>query len=193
MDEETEEEAKDEGEGYPEKEEATRTYFSARFYAILLLLWVAWATVLLVIFSPSIKDAIKESGVEELLESRVESTASAAQREVSASLMTEEGFKKFEFLTSRRGSDIYHDTVEALISDRLDEQSKDGAFSLVSPKTKLLGLTVSEGMCYVDLSPDFLLSKSYGEYTAEDEIRESLLLYEPIEEVKILINGLSLN
>ena len=92
-------------------------------------------------------------------------------------------------MTDKRGSTYLHDTIEALIHDYPVEALKDGCISLVSSETKLIGLTVSRGICYVNLSKEFLKSSTYNENNAYEQVEKTLLLDENIEKVVILIEG----
>ena len=76
-----------------------------------------------------------------------------------------------------------------MINDYPEVALKNGCISLVSSKTKLIGLSVSRGICYVDLSKEFLSSPSYKNYNAYDQIKETLLLDDKIEKVVILVEG----
>ncbi len=156
----------------------------------IFIAWVIWTILLSFYFLPKVKEAIQESGVIALIEdmnSRENSTVST--RTVNAGYITGDGIKIFTLNTERRGSDKYHDTVEALINDYPYDALKEGAISLINPKTKLIGLTAGDGICYVDLSKEFLDSRQYGEYTAADQLKETLLSYEEISKVVILIEG----
>ena len=89
----------------------------------------------------------------------------------------------------RHGSDIYHDTVEALINEYAYDAYALGAVNLVNPQTELIGLTCSNGICYVDLSSEILDSPALTDYTAFDQIEDTLMLFDDIEEVEFLIDG----
>jgi len=156
----------------------------------IFIAWIIWTLLLSIYFLPKVKQAVEDSGVITLIEdmkSREESPAS--HRDVNVGYITYEGVRIFNHATERRGSDKYHDTIEALINDYPYEALKEGAVSLINPKTKLIGLTAGNGICYVDLSKAFLDSRQFREYTAVDQIKETLLSYEEISKVVILIEG----
>ena len=61
--------------------------------------------------------------------------------------------------------------------------------NLVDRDTKLIGLTCSRGICYVDLSRDILDSPALGEYTAFDQIADTLMLDDDVDKVVFLVEG----
>jgi len=148
----------------------------------LLLLWILWTAALSIYFLPKIKNAILESGVIELIEERSdEGEVHNNQRKIQAAYLNSDDFKVYELTTTRRGSDIYHDTIEALISDYPYDALKDGFISLIPSDTELLGLTAYQGVCYVDLSDEILKSSTYKGHTAYEQIEKTLLSYEEID------------
>lgn len=151
--------------------------------------WLIWSAALSVFFIPKVITAVNESGVLALIEAELDDRSSAIEtRDISAYFVTLEGKKEFFFKTERRGGTKYHDIVEALIEGAPTEALEEGAISLISPETELIGLSYGNGICYVDLSSEFLESPSLGSYTAADELRDSLR-QDGIEKVVIMIEG----
>ena len=172
----------------PEKEEK-----SSHVMLILLIAWLVWTLLLSIYFVPKVISAVKDSGVLELIiENKKNKAESNNLRTVTASFITLEGEKSYTYKTNKRGGSKYHDIVESLISGAPEEALKEGAVSLVNPKTKLIGLSYGDGICYVNLSPAFLSSSKLGGISAETQVRNSLL-QDDIEKVVFLIDGVSQN
>lgn len=169
----------------PEKEDEGKSHIML----FIFVGWLIWSAALSIFFIPRVVTAVNESGVLTLIEEQLEDRSTAIEtRDVSAYFITLEGRKEYSFRTERRGGTKYHDIVEALIAGAPDEALADGAISLVAPETKLIGLSYGNGICYVDLSSEFLDSTTLGTYTAADEVRDSLL-QDDIEKVVFLIEG----
>lgn len=170
----------------PEKEEEGKSHIML----IILAAWVIWTAALSIYFVPKVITAVEDSGVIELIQAQNTSESiSDSMRSVSAYFVTLEGAREYSFSTVRRGGSKYHDIVEALIAGAPEEALRDGAVSLISPDTRLIGLSYGNGILYVDLSSEFLESPSLDEnYTAADELRDSLL-QDDIEKVVILVEG----
>lgn len=155
---------------------------------IVIITFLLWCTLLSYFFFPKVKAAINDSGVVPLI-MNMQEEQSTPQRGIKAIYYSQDGAKVFSFVTQKRGSTYLHDTIEALINDYPEVALKNGCISLVSSKTKLIGLSVSRGICYVDLSKEFLSSPIYKNYNAYDQIKETLLLDDKIEKVVILVEG----
>lgn len=170
----------------PEREEDGKSHLML----ILFIAWIIWTAALSVYFIPKVITAVEESGVIELIQEQRSSAADTdSLRSVSAVFATLDGPREYSFSTARKGGSKYHDIVEALIAGAPEEALQDGAVSLVSPETRLIGLSYGNGILYVDLSREFLESTSLdGGYTAADQLRESLL-QDDIEKIVIMIEG----
>ena len=157
---------------------------------IVLLTFIIWIALLAVIFTPKIKNAIYESGALELL-AEIETEEVEESRKVMITLVNEEGTKDFYIYTPYYGGGVYHDTIEALLDFELEV---DGNYvSLIDKRTKLIGLTVSDGIAYVEFTKAFLKSKKLGPYSAMDQVKSTLFLFEEIEKIVILIDGVPLD
>ena len=152
----------------------------------LLLSYIVWILLLAAIFTPQIIKSIKGSGIQELLAESKE-VKMEEQQKVQVVLYNSEGEKEFYIYTPNYGGTIYHDTIEALIDFDL---TLDGNYdSILHEKTKLIGLTVKEGIAYVDFNKYFLKSKNIGPYSAMDQVVSTLMLFTAIEKVVILVEG----
>ncbi len=157
---------------------------------LIAILWILWTAGISYLLFPRLQKAWRESGVAELMEKnyRRERTE-VLDRTVSVSLLRQNDDRLYTIVTKRRGGDVYHDTMEALLHDYIPSAYREGAISIIDPRTKLIGITVRDGICYVDLSSEFLQSPTYGERSAADLIEKTLLNFEKIEKVVILVEG----
>ena len=155
---------------------------------IVIFLLLIWCVSLSIIFFPRVKNAVIDSGVLQLI-ANMEDEEITPQRGIKAIYFSQDGIETFSFVTDKRGSTYLHDTIEALIHDYPEPALKQGCISLVSSDTKLIGLTVSRGICYVNLSKDFLKSTTYNGHDAYEQVEKTLLLDENIEKVVILVEG----
>ena len=155
---------------------------------IVIFLLLIWCVSLSIIFFPRVKNAVIDSGVLQLI-ANMEDEEITPQRGIKAIYFSQDGIETFSFVTDKRGSTYIHDTIEALIHDYAEPALKQGCISLVSSDTKLIGLTVSRGICYVNLSKDFLKSPTYNGHDAYEQVEKTLLLDENIEKVVILVEG----
>lgn len=93
----------------------------------------------------------------------------------------------FSYLATRYGSSQYHDTFEALLAGPPLEALKRGAVSYIEPKTRLRGLTLSNGILYIDFT------RPYGESKYLDranlQVRTTALEFSTVKDVVILIEG----
>ena len=83
-------------------------------------------------------------------------------------------------------TDEDHLRLEALLDGPGNENLENGLISYISPKTRLIGLTIRDGIAYVQLSKDFLSSKDID--NAKKQIEETLSLAHPELRVGIIID-----
>lgn len=159
---------------------------------IVIFVLLIWSITLFLIFYPKVKSAVVDSGVLQLI-ANMKNEEIVPQRGIKAIYFSQDGPTSFSFVTDKRGSTYLHDTIEALIHDYPEEALKKGFISLVASDTKLIGLTVSRGICYINLSKEFLKSSTYKGYNAYEQVEKTLLLDENIEKVVILVEGKVLN
>lgn len=169
----------------PDREEKERR---ARAYAFLklvlvIIIFIFWTILMTVLFYPRLQSAYKDSGLEPLFEKSASSSYSSSTS-VTIFIATENGLEERTIETRRRGGDIYHDTIEALLSDKVD-----GKLDLIHPSVKLIGLSTERGICYVDFSRKFLDSKTQNGITASLLVERTLCAFPAIEKVVILVEG----
>lgn len=172
-----------------EEEEGSGTR-SLVIYSVIFIIWILWSFFCFLFFKDRIAAAVEESGVIPLIQEMNEEELILETRNVELIYPFYDGSTVMTNLRAERhGSDIYHDTVEALINEYAYDAYALGAVNLVNPKTDLIGLTCSNGICYADLSREILDSPSLADYTAFDQIEDTLMLFDDIEKVEFLIDG----
>ena len=87
----------------------------------------------------------------------------------------------------RLGGSPYHDTFEALMAGPTLEILKKGAVSYIHPKTKLIGLSVSNRILYVDVSKDYILSKDQDK--AYEQLKATAVRHTQIKDLVLLVEG----
>lgn len=158
----------------------------------VVIAWLVWCAVCFLIFRDRVFTAVEESGVPVLLaEMRAaEESAAAVSRTLSLSHVRADGtLGNYMTEVARFGSDSKHDAIEGLLSGRSEEALADGAVNLVPPDTELIGLTASQGICYVDLSSEALGGTSWKGVDGFDQMRQTLMAFDDVEEVVFLIDG----
>lgn len=156
----------------------------------VLIIWILWSFFCFLFFREKIITAIVDSGVIALIQEMNDEEEPLSTRNVELIYPFYDGSTVMVRLRAERhGSDIYHDTVEALINEYAYEAYALGAVNLVSSECSLIGLTACEGICYVDLSREILDSPSLEGYTAFNQIEDTLMLFDDIEKVEFLIEG----
>lgn len=166
---------------------------SIMVWLIVLALWIVWTAGCILLFRTRVVSAIEESGVIPLIENMKTSDQILSERTVVLSYPRPDGTSQtVEAQVPRLGGDIYHDTVEALFTYYPYEAFSEGAVNLVQ-EGRLIGLTCEKGICYVDFTQDILGNPCLGEYTALNQVEDTLLGYDEIEKVVFLIEGESLD
>lgn len=127
---------------------------------VILLFLILYTAIIGIVSLPTVKRAFDESGVLQLIRSRKEETrANPANRMVEvvfAPLGT--SFAAYRVEQPRMGSSASHDTFEALLAGVPLLALEDGAITYIDSGTKLLGLTRSSNIIYLNLSKEFLAS-----------------------------------
>ena len=170
-----------------------RDHHLLRQMLLIAILWIIWAAGISALLFPRLEKAWRESGVPELMaKTRQAEKSVPVTRTVSIALLSQDADKLYTVQTKRRGGDVYHDTIEALLHDYSYEAYSEGSIPLIHPATKLIGLTVKDGICYVNFSKEFLDSRTFEGRTARDLVEKTLLAFERIEKVVILVEGIEI-
>jgi hypothetical protein len=155
----------------------------------LLAAWIVWflfSIILAAITGPSIRSAVLESGVLELIEQRAPLGQDSSIRIVEACFYSSDGsYALFSQKQRTMGGTIYHDCIESLLSGPDYNALSQGAATYISPETSLIGLTLSKGILYIDLSKDFLASSDLGK--AVKQITVTATDFAKIKDVVVLV------
>lgn len=159
-------------------------------YIVVLVAWIIWTVACILFFSQRVEQAVRDSGVLDMMAEMTDVQGTPSTRPVQLAYPLADGSVHVVQLEAQRhGGDARHDTLEALIEAYPQEAFGHGAVNLVDRDTKLIGLTCSRGICYVDLSRDILDSPALGEYTAFDQIADTLMLDDDVDKVVFLVEG----
>lgn len=85
-----------------------------------------------------------------------------------------------------------HEVVEVLLRGPTYEALSDGAVTYIPTGTRLIGLTVSQGIAFIDLSSEFLRETPWEQGTHElkiEQLRKTMLGDPEIRDIVLLIEG----
>lgn len=176
-------------------------YQKARNRLTLLICWGIWfvVSIVLIIFAiPHIKQAIKDSGAAQLLashQSGIPTSTSSDYRTVLCSFILPDAKgsytqKQFPVIIRHTGTSTYHTAVEAVLSGPSVEALEQGAVTMIPKHTRLIGLTVSNAVAFVDLSKEFLSAETELSLSlAETQIIRTLTQYDGVKDAVILVAG----
>lgn len=174
----------------PEEDSSEQRGRGIVIWLIIFLVWILWTAGCFFFFRDDMVRAFQESGVPELISSMQEEEEHSTHRDVTLVYPLADGTSvTVQASALRYGGDSFHDTVEALIEYYPYEALSQGAVNLVPSQTELIGLSTSDGICYVNLSEEILSAPSLGSYTAFDQIEDTLMLSPEIEKVVFLVEG----
>lgn len=157
-----------------------------KYYVILIISWVLWVLIFAVIFTPKIKAATEKSGVIELWETQIHKKVEVENpkdyRIVTALFYNIDEGNNYEIQAPRTNTDKYHDAIEGLLLGPTQEILEQRAITYIDKDTKLLGLTYSQGIVYVDLSKEF----NDENEKAVNQITTTLMNFSEVKKVVIL-------
>lgn len=169
------------------------------FLFIAFIVWVIYATILIMVSLPKMVVAIREANLKETISSLQAQRQTAQTRDAKLCFVIpkSDGSTSFVVCTQRverTGASEYHDIIEGLLDGPKQEAFSVGAISYISRGTTLIGLTVSSGTAFVNLSEAFTSSGStWGpgglETACQQIIRTLQALDSSITDVVILVNG----
>lgn len=166
-----------------------------------LIAWVLLIGILIlltIVLLPRILRSIEESGVrEQIIHYRGQSQVPQSEREgflSFATLSTDQGTTIFLFPLYRTiigGGSFYHELVERLLLGPTKEALSDGAITLIPTGTRLIGLTSSHQVLFVDLSKEFLTPTVFEEGVSlrSMQLSTALLADKRHRKVIILVEG----
>ena len=90
-----------------------------------------------------------------------------------------------------KGAFPYHETIEALLQGPPYAALAEGAITFIPHGTRLIGLTVSHKVAYIDFSKEFLSPTPWeSSFTLRTEqIRKTLRQEYQVRDVRILVEG----
>lgn len=156
---------------------------------LIFVIWLIFTLGVALIGFPRVRRGISESGVATLLATRSSQASedTTMRRVRTAFILSDGSARPFSSLAKRYGGSQYHDTFEALLDGPPLEALKAGAVSYIEPKTRLRGITLSNGVLYVDFS------RSYGQSEYQDradlQVKTTALQFSGVKDVVILIEG----
>jgi hypothetical protein len=157
----------------------------------LLVAWIVWllfSIILVAITGPSIRDAVLDSGVMDLLGHRTAIVQDPSIRTVEACFYSYDGsYALFPQRQRTMGGTVYHDCIESLLSGPGYTALAQGAVTYIAPGTSLIGLTLSNGILYIDLSKDFLSSSDLKK--AIRQITVTATDFSKVKDVLLLVEG----
>lgn len=171
--------------------------FKTKFFLYGLLALILFTAILFLVTFPKIKTSIKESSIQSLIQNHLSSKelqSSALKRTIFYTVPTNGG-KSFNFvsyqITLNSLSLPNHQLIEKVITTPIDEALKEGVISIFPKGTKLIGLTLSNQIAFVDFSKEFTIKNSWDEDLSVRIalIRKNLINQTTIRDVVILIEG----
>jgi len=169
------------------------------FLAIAFIFWFLYAGVIGIICAPRAIVAVRESGVKSYLKNAIhqKNTANTYETGICFVLPTTEtqvNYGLFIQNVPKTNATIYHDAIEGLLAGPGKDALSVGAVSFITQGTTLRGLTVSQGVAFVDFSADFSSSGSSwgpsGLEVAITQVEKTLMAVDSsITKVIILVDG----
>ena len=169
------------------------------FLFIAFIVWIFYSAVIILTSLPKMINAVRESDIANTIANMNDLRTEAGTRyaRLCFAIPRQDGSTSFVICTQRikkTGASEYHDVIEGLLEGPGYEALSTGAISYIEKGTTLIGLTVSSGTVFVNLSESFTNSVSTwgpgGLDTACKQITRTLQALDPtIRNVVILING----
>lgn len=182
----------------PEKKENPHRSKGA-FLFLAFVVWIFYAAVIILSCLPKMIRAVRESNIRETVANMEDIRMAAETRyaRLCFAIPKQDGSASFVVCTQRikkTGASEYHDVIEGLLSGPQSEALSIGAITYIAKGTSLIGLTVSEGTAFVNLSESFMDSgKNWGTGgldTACKQITRTLQALDPnIKNTIIMIDG----
>lgn len=167
----------------------------------LLYGWLAiivFSVVLILATLPRMRQALHESQMVPLVSSYLEQSKSQENQKSEILLRLpkpqeqSEGFTYTTYPVPTVKNPTRHEIVEALLRGPTYEAFSEGAISLIPTGTRLIGLTVSNGIVFIDLSREFLMETPWEKDSHDlkiGQVRENLLSDPEIRDIVLLVEG----
>ncbi|MCR5760862.1 MAG: GerMN domain-containing protein [Sphaerochaetaceae bacterium] len=170
----------------PKKQASPKTVL----FALVFILWLIFSAVYIFISLPKMRSALAETDAINIIKNAKSYRISAESSPYTLYFVNPSNgaVMPFEANVLYSGSDRFHDAIEGLLKGPTDSALSEGYLSYIAPGTKLLGLTVSSGYAFVDLSTEFA-SSSNMEMARKQILMTLSNLDESIKELVVLVNG----
>ncbi|HPX28148.1 MAG TPA: GerMN domain-containing protein [Sphaerochaeta sp.] len=155
---------------------------------IIFLFLILYTAIIGIVSFPTVRRAFDESGVLHLIRSPKEQARTSSTKRMVNVVFSPLGasFASYTVEQQRLGSSIYHDTFEALFAGVPLVALEEGAITYIASGTKLLGLTYSSNIIYLNLSKKFLASSDMK--MAYRQLKETASLL-GAKDIVLLIEG----
>lgn len=173
----------------PKKQASPKTVL----FALVFILWVIFSAIYIFVSLPSIRTALAETDAVNIVKNARSYRISAESSPYTLYFVNPSNgaVMPFEANVLYSGSDRFHDALEGLLKGPTDSALAEGYLSYIASGTKLLGVTVSSGYAFVDLSSEFASSSNMQ--MAQKQILLTLsALDESIKNLVVLVNGVEL-
>ena len=130
------------------------------FLLLAFLVWILYAAIIILSSLPKMINAVRTSNIRETVANMNEIRMAAETRyaRLCFAIPKADGSASYVICTQRikkTGASDYHDVIEGLLAGAQTEALSIGAISYIAKGTSLIGLTVSEGTAFVNLSSSF--------------------------------------
>ncbi len=155
---------------------------------IIILFFLLYTAIILIAAGPRMKRAFEESGVLAAIQGPKPSQSVAAPTRAVRVAFAKLGKEFAPYLVEQKrlGSTAAHDTYEALVGGPSLAALQDGAITFIDSRTRLLGLTTSANIIYLNFSKEFLASANVK--MAYQQVKETAR-YLGAKDIVILIEG----
>jgi len=156
---------------------------------------IAACLVLVIATLGPIERSLKASGMLDMIREQTsehQDTASGSLKTVVFAIPQGSSFTYQETFVRVKGTLPYHETVEALLAGPTIEALAVGGISCIPKGTRLIGLTVSQRVAYIDLSKDFLQETVWGSEgfdAAKNQLLRTMRSFDGIRDIVILVEG----
>lgn len=174
-----------------------------RFLMLAFIIWILYATVIILSYLPSMIRSVRESDIVNLIQNIDQMMEVSQSRESQLCFVIPKADGSAIFVTvpqrtTRTGATEYHDAIEGLLKGPGQQALGIGAISFIEKGTTLIGLTVSQNTAFVNLSESFMSSGSNwgpsGLDIACKQITKTLqAIDKTIRNVVILVDGTELS
>lgn len=157
------------------------------FYLIAIVLYIIFFAALFLSLSPRIINNFKEGNYIETYNEykRIRKDGEYSSQKVAFYSLDGIRIVEENVLVGFRDND--HLIIEALLKGPSEENLKEGLISYIDEDTRLLGLSIENDVCYINLSEDFLSSSNLD--LAKKQIEETLKANYGDIRTAIIVNG----